>query len=171
MSNNSRPVFQRVLAAFIEVFGKTVDAKWPGLRRAAARMVVDELDRFMSTAERVDLAVPVIILGELEDRLARASSCFRGELLGEEEPYPTEGITFTALVHLVRIEQDALDWGWSPAQLQVLGRAIKQDENLTISTQTGLEVESTHRGKHIEQSSVRTAKSRHLHVFKRPQTG
>jgi len=140
MNNTSKPSLQEMLAAFIEVFGETVDEKWPKLRRAAARMVAENLDRLSSAAEGGDLVILADILGELEDRLARVSTGFCREPLDEAEPYPTEGITFAALVHLARIEQDALAWGWSPEQLQALGLAIKQGESLTWPTQEWAEI-------------------------------
>jgi hypothetical protein len=61
-------------------------------------------------------------------------------LLSELEPYPSSATLFPALVHLVRIEQDALGWGWLPEQIQALGLAINHGEELTWLTQEWAEI-------------------------------
>ena len=50
-------------------------------------------------------------IAELKYRLASSSAYFAAELIREPEPYSSDGILFPALVHLVRIEEDALDLG------------------------------------------------------------
>jgi hypothetical protein len=46
---------------------------------------------------------------------------FAAEFRGATEPYSVIGITFSALVYLVRIEKDLLAYGWLPEQIRALG--------------------------------------------------
>jgi len=87
-----------------------------------------------------DLTHLIRAFTEIEKHLAHPSRNFDQALLGELEPYPSTGILFSVQVHLVRIENDALGWGWLPEQLRALGLAIKHGEELTWLTQEWAEI-------------------------------
>ncbi len=118
----------QMMMAMIELVGEAVDAFLPHLRRAAAQEVIR-----LEGINRPGLyEVPIFLLSlsELEERLEHASPHPRLEPCREPEPYPTDGITFPALVQIVRYEQAALAGGWLPEQLRALGLAIDQGELL-----------------------------------------
>lgn len=122
----------------IELIGEAVAGREPGIRRAAAREII-ELDTF-SVKSTDDLTHMMRAFAELEDHLAHPSRYFDQALLSELEPYPSTGILFPVQVHLVRIESDALGWGWLPEQLLALGLAIKYGEQLTWLTREWAEI-------------------------------
>jgi hypothetical protein len=133
------------IAEMIELIGEAVASRAPGIRRAAAREII-KLDCFAFSVKSTDeLTHLTRAFGEIEKHLANPSEYFDQALLSELEPYPGKGILFPALVHLVRIEQDALDWGWLPEQLRALGLAINHGEELTWLTRDWAEI-SDHEG-------------------------
>jgi hypothetical protein len=128
------------IAAMIELIGEAVADREPGIRRAAAREII-KLDCFSFSVESADELTHLMrAFKEIEKHFARPSGYFDQALLSELEPYPGSGILFPALVHLVRIEQDALGWGWLPEQLRALGLAINHGEELTWLTQEWTEI-------------------------------
>jgi hypothetical protein len=62
--------------------------------------------------------------------MTSSSTNFWGEVLGETEPYSADGILFSALVHLVRIEEDLFGYGWLPERIRALGLEINPGEDL-----------------------------------------
>lgn len=129
---------RKLLAFMIEVIGEAIDARRPELRRAVAKEVI-KLDHIALAMENMDPLAVALMFAELEN-IADASSYFHPEQLGAPGPYSTEGITFPALVHLVRIEETALAWEWLPEQLRALGLAINQGEELTWLTPEWAEI-------------------------------
>jgi len=69
-------------------------------------------------------------LAYLAFRLANLSTYFRRELLNEPVPYSADGISFPALVQLVRIEENLFGWGWLPEHDRALGLAINPGDEL-----------------------------------------
>jgi hypothetical protein len=68
---------------------------------------------------------------DLEQALATFSDDLRDDVGdgGDPGPYSIEGIAFSALVSLVRIENDS--WGWTPEDLRALGLDAQRHEELT----------------------------------------
>ena len=115
----------------IELIGEAVAGREPGIGRAAATEII-KLDCFTFSVKNADeLNHLMRAFVEIENRLAHPSKYFDQALLSELGPYPSSGILFHVQVQLVRIEQDALEWGWLPEQLRALGLAINHGEKLT----------------------------------------
>jgi hypothetical protein len=128
----------------IEIIGETVVCQETRVTRIAAKEIVKHDTLIWNAKDDSDIMLAVIEIAELKDRLANPSIYFAAELLREPEPYSVDGILFSALVHLVRIEEDALDWGWLPEQLRALELAMNHGEELTWLTKEWAEI--TYRG-------------------------
>jgi hypothetical protein len=131
---------QMQIAEMIALIGEAVAGRAPGIRRAAAREIIKLHSFAFSVKSTYELSYLKRAFKEIEKRLANPSEYFDQALLSEGEPYPSGSILFPALVHLVRIEQDALGWGWPPEQLRALGLAINQGEELTWLTREWAEI-------------------------------
>jgi hypothetical protein len=124
----------------IEIIGETVECQGTLVRRIAAKEIVKRGSLICNSKDGPDVMLAAVEIAELKYRLASPSTYFAAELLREPEPYSADGILFPALVHLVRIEEDALGWGWLPEQLRALGLAMNHGEELTWLTQEWAEI-------------------------------
>jgi hypothetical protein len=122
----------------IEIIGKTVEYQGTRITRIAAKEILKRDILIWNAKDGSDVMLAIVEIAELKNRLASSSIYFAAELHRESEPYSADGILFPALVHLVRIEEDALDWGWLPEQLRALGLAMNHGEELTWLTQEWL---------------------------------
>lgn len=116
--------FQNVL---IKIIGETVEERDTKVRRMAARQIIKRDQIFNAICDPDALMVEI---GDLTDRLANPWANFAAELREEREPYAAEGISFSSLVHLVRVEDDLFAWGWLPERLRELGLEMNFDEEL-----------------------------------------
>lgn len=96
----------------------------------AAREIVRLCDIFYSACTHEEILVSLVAIVDLKHRLANPLAHFPDELLTEVEPYPAVGILFSALVHLVRIEEGMFAWGWHPEQLRALGLAVNPGDEI-----------------------------------------
>jgi hypothetical protein len=124
----------------IETIGETVECQGTRVRRIAAEEIVKRDSLIWNAKDDSDGMLVLVEIAELKDRLASPSVYFAAELLREPEPYSADGILFPALVHLVRIEKDALEWGWPPERLRALGLAMNHGEELRWLTQEWAEI-------------------------------
>jgi hypothetical protein len=137
----------RVLQSYlIEIIGETVECQGARVTRIAAKEIV-KCDTLLWNAKNdSDVMLAIVEIAEAKKRLTSPSIYFAAELLREPEPYSVDGILFPALVHLVRIEEDALGWGWLPEQLRALGLAMNYGEELRWLTKEWAEI--SYRGDH-----------------------
>ena len=119
-----------LLSYLIAIVGETVEGHGTRLRRMAAKEILTLCNSFYCAQSYKDVLVLLVAIVDLKHRLANPSAHFPDELLTEEEPYSAVGISFSALVHLVRIEEGMLIWGWHPEQIRILGLAINPGEEL-----------------------------------------
>jgi hypothetical protein len=124
----------------IEIIGKTVEYQGTRVTCMAAKEIVKRDILIWNAKDGSDIMLAIVEIAELKNRLASSSIYFAAELHRESEPYSADGILFPALVHLVRIEEDALGWGWLPEQLRALGLAMNHGEELTWLTQEWAEI-------------------------------
>jgi hypothetical protein len=127
-------------SCLIETIGETVECQGNRVRRIAAKEIVKRDSLIWNAKDGSDVMLVLAEIAGLKDRLASPSVYFAAELLREPEPYSADGILFPALVHLVRIEKDALEWGWPPEQLRALGLAMNYGEELTWLTPEWAEI-------------------------------
>jgi len=123
-----------------EIIGETVECQGTRVKRIAAKEIVKRDSLICNAKNCWDVMLAVVEIAKLKYRLASPSTYFAAELLREPEPYSAEGILFPALVRVVRIEEDALGWGWLPEQLRALGVAMNHGEELTWLTQEWAEI-------------------------------
>lgn len=121
--------FSEILCNYlIETIGETVERQRTQIRRIAAKEIIKRDAIMFNTIG--DPTALMVEIAELNYRLASASAYFAGELLNEPEPYSADGILFSALVHLVRIEGNLSAWGWCSEQIRALGLAINPGEEV-----------------------------------------
>ena len=109
-----------------EIIGETV-GRGTQISRLAAKEIIN-LDRIVfNGTDRDELMAE---LAYLAFRLANLSTYFRRKLLNEPVPYSADGISFPALVQLVRIEENLFGWGWLPEHVRALGLAINPGDEL-----------------------------------------
>lgn len=127
------PLLQRpeVLGNYlIEIIGETVQCQNTRIRRVAARQII-KLDCLLYYPQNMcEFAMAVIELVELICRLATASFCFAEQIRNEPQPYLADGISFSALVHLVRIEEDLFACGWHAERIRALGLTINSGDEI-----------------------------------------
>ena len=100
------------------------------IRRIVAKQIIELDNLIFYPQDCTDLTIAALELNELCRCLRRFLVHFAAELRGAAEPYSAEGILFSALVHLVRIEKDLFTYGWSPEQVRALGLAINPGEEV-----------------------------------------
>ena len=121
---------QILQSCLIEIIGETVARQESRIRRIAAKEIIKRDNIIYYPEDSHDLMIAVVEIADLNYRLASPATYFFVELEGEPEPYSTDGILFSAFVHLVRIEEDLFAWGWHPEQVRALGLAINPGEEL-----------------------------------------
>jgi hypothetical protein len=114
----------------IEIIGETVESQNTRIRRIAAKQIIKLYCLLYYPQNMSEFAMAVIELGALICRLAIASFCFAEEIRDEPEPYPADGITFSTLVHLVRIEADLFACSWHAERIRALGLTINSGDEI-----------------------------------------
>jgi hypothetical protein len=99
-------------------------------RRLAAREIVRHCGILYNADSGPDALHTVVEIVTFQLHMTSSSTNFWGEVLGETEPYSADGILFSALVHLVRIEEDLFGYGWLPERIRALGLEINPGEDL-----------------------------------------
>lgn len=119
-----------VLSSFlIEIIGEAIEDSSSRVRRIAAKEVVRHYT--VNSANNGQAALVFLIeMVDLKYSLASPATYFAEELARETVPYSARGILFPALVHLVRIEEDMLAYGWLAEQIRALGLAINPGDEL-----------------------------------------
>ena len=119
---------ERLQNILIKIVGEAVEGRDTKVRRMAARQIIKRDNIFFNAIGDSDALM--VEIGDLKDRLANPSANFAAELLEEQEPYSANGISFSSLVHLLRVEDDLFAWGWLPERLRDLGLEMNFDKEL-----------------------------------------
>jgi hypothetical protein len=114
----------------IEIIGDAVEHQSTQIRRMVAKQILKRDILIFFPQNCHDLMRAAVELEDLRLSLLSFLAYFAAEFRGATEPYSAEGITFSALVHLVRIEKDLLAYGWLPEQIRALGLSINPGEEL-----------------------------------------
>ena len=123
----SKEVFLNLL---VEIIGDVVEGKETKLRRIAAREIARLHDRISNADNGQEHSICILEFLDLKYRLADPDTYFFKELNEEPEPYSADWILFSALVHLIRIEDDMFSWEWLPDEIRALGLAINPGEEV-----------------------------------------
>jgi hypothetical protein len=118
----------RLIAEMIDRVGIAIEDSSPSVKRLVARKIIDaELYCVRSYRDILPLKLSI---SYLEEDLAMFSYDRRDDVGDGPGPYSIEGVTFRALVHLVRIENSAFKWGWTPEDLRAVGLDVRRGEEI-----------------------------------------
>ncbi len=123
---------RRLIAEMIYRVGIAIEDSSPAAKRMVARRIIEiEGDLYNFVQFGGDLRRFKLILRNLEQELATFSDDQPDDVGAGPAPYSIEGIAFSVLVHLVRLEECAFYRGWTPKQLRDLGLDLRCDEEIT----------------------------------------
>jgi hypothetical protein len=122
---------RRLTAEMIYRVGIPIEDSSPAVKRLVALKIMSFDAKFFSVHSDRDILPLKLFILDLEQALATFGDDRRDDVGDGSGPYSIEGIAFSALVHLVRIENAALAWGWTAEGLRALGLDVERDEELT----------------------------------------
>src|SRR5271167_4535041 len=108
----------------IEIIGEMVERQTTQIRRMVAKKIIRLDSLIFYPQDCYEIMIAAVELEDLNCCLSSFLSYFAAEFRGAPEPYSADGIMFSALVHLVRIETDLFAYGWLPEQVRALGLSI-----------------------------------------------
>jgi hypothetical protein len=122
---------RRLVAQMIHRVGIAIEDSSPAVKRLVARKIISFDADLTNVYSSRDIPPLKLFIADLEQALATFSDDRRDDVGDGSGPYSIEGIAFSALVHLVRIENHALGCGWTAEDLRALALDIQRDEELT----------------------------------------
>jgi hypothetical protein len=121
----------RLIAEMIDRVGIAIVDSSHAVKLLVARKIIHvDADLYNSVQSARDIPRLKLLLWDLEQTLLEFRDDRRDDVGDGAGPYPIEGIAFRVLVHLVRLEDCALYWGWTPEQLRELVLDVRRDEEI-----------------------------------------
>jgi hypothetical protein len=122
---------RRLVAEMVVRVGIAIEDSAPAIKRLVAQKIVNFDAELNSVRSDRDLFALKLFISELEKTLSTFSDDHRDNVGDGRGPYSIEGIEFSALVQVVRVEYDALARGWTSEDLHALGLDIHRNEEIT----------------------------------------
>lgn len=136
---------RRLIAEMIDRVGIAIEDYSAAVKRLVALKIISFDAKFFNVHSDRDILPLKLFIADLEQALATFSNDRCDDVGDGSGPYSIEGIAFSALVQLVRIENAALAWGWTPKDLDAPSLDVQCGEDSQASRCAWRELKSCSR--------------------------